>query len=130
MSILGIDYGKRKIGLAKAAAGTPAVPLAIWENRGQRGLLARISALCQDEGIEEIVVGLPVSIGGFAGSSAAAIKLFAQELAATTRLPVHVTDERLSTKMAQRLQRGMRGQDDATAAMLILQSWLDSKLQT
>ena len=125
MSTLGIDFGWRKVGLAKATAGTPAVPLAILANRGQRVLLRQLSELCANERITEIVVGMPLALTGGVTDGAAKVREFSDSLRQATGLPVHVQDERLSTKMAQRISRGMRGEDDATAAMLILQSWLD-----
>lgn len=127
MRVLGIDFGSKKVGLAKATAGTPAVPLAILVNvnRSQRTLLRQLSALCANEGITEIVVGLPLSLSGDVTDGVAKVRKFSDALQRATGLPVHLQDERLSTKMAQRISRGLRGEDDATAAMLILQGWLD-----
>lgn len=130
MAILGIDHGQRKVGLAKAAEGTPAVPLAVWEYNNRKELLARISVLCREEGIEAIVIGLPLPVReGVASDGVEAAQRFAASVRKATGLQVSLHDERLTTKEAQRLQRGSRGDDDATAAMLILQSWLDSKGQ-
>lgn len=127
MRALGIDFGSRKVGLAKAAEGTPAVPLAVWEYKNRQELLARISELCQREGISAIVIGLPLPVRiGVASDGVEAVQRFAVKVRQATGLPVHVHDERLTTKEAQRLHRGSRGDDDAIAAMLILQSWLDS----
>ena len=127
MRVLGVDYGERKIGLAKAALGTPAVPLLILENRGRKKLLAQLSELCTREGITEVVVGLPVSLGGKSTSdTASAVNTFVRALEQQTSLPVHLVDERLTTRAAQRLQDDSRQPDDAVAAMLILQSWIDN----
>lgn len=129
MAVLGIDYGPRKVGLAKAVDGAPPLPLDILENRGQEKLLAQLAERCRREGITEIVVGIPLTLRGESSSDGAAgVKRFAQILRQRTGLPVHLHDERLSTREAQRLLRGFRRQpDDAVAAMLVLQSWLDTR---
>lgn len=127
MSTLGIDYGTRKVGLAKAAEGTPAVPLAVWTYKNRRELLARISELCQREGVDAIVIGLPLPVrAGVTSAGVAAVQRFATALQQAAGRPVSLHDERLTTKEARRLHQGSRDEDDATAAMLILQSWLDS----
>lgn len=127
MAILGIDYGERKVGLAKAADGTPAVPLGVIENRGRRALLAALQQRCREEGITEIVVGLPLPLRHeHEGDIPVAIRRFASALQRATGVPVHLQDERFSTREAVRLRGVAAGQpDDAVAAMLVLQTWLD-----
>ncbi len=127
MAILGIDYGKRKVGLAKAAHGAPAVPLGVLENRGQRALFAAVQQRCREEGITEIVVGLPLPLRPEReGDLPVSVRRFAAALERATGLPVRLHDERFSTREAIRLRgAGARQPEDAVAAMLVLQSWLD-----
>jgi len=131
MNFLGIDFGIRKVGLAKAASGTPAVPLKVLTYRDRAELISQIFATCQEEGITEIVVGLPVSMAGNQAEEkpvAAKARQFAQALQNTVKAPVHLYDERLSTREASRLRQGLHGgPEDAVAAMLILQSYLDRR---
>ncbi|MDD5110401.1 MAG: Holliday junction resolvase RuvX [Patescibacteria group bacterium] len=130
MAILGVDYGERKVGLAKAAPGTPAVPLGVVALRSRSAIFAQIVATCIQEGITEIVVGLPVHMDagkqGVDSPVAAQVRRFAYALQRATKLPVHLHDERLTTQEAQRLRQGLHGgPEDAVAAMLVLQSWVD-----
>lgn len=128
MSILGIDYGDKKIGLAKSA-GSLAVPFMILENKGYDFVLKRIKEICENESIDAIVVGVPKSLGGGKESKQHKKVLdFIQKLSSLNK-EIISEDERLSTKMAKEMSRDMknRGDDDATSAMLILQSYLDRR---
>jgi putative Holliday junction resolvase len=84
--------------------------------------------------IVEVVVGLPVTLAGTEGLSAAHARRYAQGLArAVEPVPVRLADERMSTAAAGRRlsERGVRGGRqravvDQAAAVEILQSWLDA----
>ena len=93
---------------------------------------ARITELTAELEITALVVGLPVSLSGEERASAARSREFGTELAAATGLPVHLVDERLTTRMADtalkeqgRSARSRRGSVDMVAATVILQSFLD-----
>lgn len=126
MSILGIDYGDKKIGLAKSA-GNLAVPFMILENKGNDFVLKKIKEVCESEGIDAIVVGVPTSLaGGKESNQHKKVLNFITQLAAL-KIKIIQEDERLSTRMAHNISKDIknRGDDDATSAMLILQSYLD-----
>jgi len=138
MSILGIDYGAKKIGLAKSDQNQKiAMPLRTVFNHNQPALLIELQSVCQAENIEKIVVGVPVSLSASQGNLLRDKDLQNQQvkevlsfiiwLRGNINLPVEMEDERLSTKMANRLQRDLvkKNGDDPVAAMLILQSYLD-----
>lgn len=128
MSILGIDYGEKKIGLAKSA-GSLAVPFMIFENKGNDFVLKKIKEVCESESIDAVVVGVPKSLGGGKESKQHKKVLdFIQKLSSLDKKIIS-EDERLSTKMAREMSKDMKnkGDDDATSAMLILQSYLDRK---
>jgi len=78
------------------------------------------------------VVGLPLSLKGSIGSQAEKVQSFVQELSAHTKVPIEYRDERLTTVEAQRLMRmtkkGRKDRDDAVAAALILQEYLDERI--
>ncbi len=142
MAMLGIDYGAKKIGLAKSDdAGIMAMPLEVLRNTGEAAVQQHIKQLCDEQGITTIVVGVPVSLSS--GSSTINIRdvdlqnkqmqevlAFIEQLKTAVAVPVVMEDERLSTQMANRLRRDSdrKGSDDDVAAMLILQNYLD-KLQ-
>lgn len=140
MSILSIDYGDRKVGLAKAAAGsTLAVPLEVVPNPGGKVLLEQLHKICLREGVTKIVVGIPVSLAGhgagegkprpadYANEQMQKVLGFIERLRASLGLEVVTQDERLSTQEAIRLSADKRQgrPEDAVAAMIILQAYLD-----
>ena len=84
--------------------------------------------------IKEIVVGYPLRMSGTEGVQAEKMQVFAEDLRKHFKLPVHLTDERLTSAQANRLLRETdmsirrRGQVvDRLAAVLILQNWLDQR---
>ena len=138
MAILGIDYGSSKIGLAKSDEGSSfALPLEILKNTSPSEVLKRLKEICQEFNIKKIVVGVPVSLSGNKDSILRHVDLqnkqmrevltFIDWLKENIDLPIVMEDERLSTKMANSLNKPLikNGSDDDVAAMLILQSYLD-----
>ena len=118
--ILGIDYGQAKIGLA-ISADSLALPLKIIENTDN--LQEEIKKIIETEGIDLVVVGLPLGKMGEETDSSAIVRSFAQNLQKSLPVPVELFDERLTT--AQTKSLGVKGDDDAHAASLILQSFID-----
>ena len=139
MSILGIDYGRKKIGLAVSDEGHRlALPLEVLIGQNQSQIKARLELICQQNQIEKIIVGVPVSMQNgskkifwrqvdLQNQQMKKVLNFVNWLKKNLDLPVELEDERLSTKLANGLRRDLvkKGPDDAVAAMLILQSHLD-----
>ena len=79
-----------------------------------------------------IVVGLPLSMDGSHSSQAEKVKAFTGKLCSHIGIPVEFRDERLTTVSAKRLMRAAgnkgRNSDDAVAAAIILQAYLDEKV--
>ena len=78
------------------------------------------------------MVGLPLSMDGSIGKQADKVKAFTQRLCEHTEVAVEFRDERLTTVSAKRLRQAVsrkktrkKVRDDAMAAALILQSYLD-----
>lgn len=125
MPILGIDYGLKKIGLAIADShGQLAVPLKTLLVNSPEDALAQLKEIIDSEQIDYLVMGVPV--GNHDQAQEQLTRSFIKTLEQAVRVPVMVEDERLSTKAAQELQ-GSSHDDDAVAAMLILQTHLDKK---
>lgn len=125
MKILGIDYGRKKVGLA-LAEGFLAEPYLVIANKSQDQLVKKILKISEEEDIEKIVVG--VSEGKMAQES----REFGKTLLKIGKIPVCFWDETLTTKEAQRLSResGMkrtkrRLMEDAYSATIMLQWYLD-----
>lgn len=131
MAILGIDFGRRRIGLAIAdSLESPALPLITVDRASLRRDLDRIGAAIRSRGVHQIVVGLPLNMDGSEGPMARAARNFGARLGAHLGLPVDYADERLSSFEArERLKDAAVGQYrktpiDAMAATLILEEWL------
>ena len=109
-----------------------AVPLGCVERSRLQEDVARVIDHAQERQVEEIVVGMPLSLNGQVGPQAKKVQRFVKALKAKTDLPIETMDERYSTVEAQRLlqQSGRKpsrhkGQVDAAAATVILQDYLD-----
>lgn len=123
MKILGIDFGRKKIGLA-VGIDKAALPFGIIENK--QGIVAEIRNLCCQEKIDRIVVGLPLNLNGTEGEAAERARRFGKNLEHEIGLGIYFWDERLTTVEAKEKQGGGKRKDDAAAAIM-LQSYLDSK---
>jgi putative Holliday junction resolvase len=133
MRYLAIDYGTKTTGLAVCdPTETIVSPLAGIPTA--KNLLEKIIEIVKAEGIEAIVVGLPLNMDGTQSGQAALVSGFAQELKKRINLSIFFQDERLTTFAAEEklVQRGLtrkkkRARIDALAAAEILQQFLDSK---
>lgn len=127
---MGIDYGGRRVGIA-AGVGFAPRPIDVLPHGDDVGaLIERILAIADDEGVERIVVGLPLNADGSEGEQAAATRAFAERLAATTSRPVLLWDERHTSQQAQEQmiaagtgQKTRRDRLDAVAAAVLLQDF-------
>lgn len=110
--------------------GILASPFTIIERSGEVADVAAIVDIVKQKGVEQIIVGLPRSMDGSIGEQAEKVQAFTDELRKQTKVPAEFRDERLSTVSAKRLMReGKKGRgkarDDAIAAAIILQAYLD-----
>ena len=135
MRILGLDVGDRRIGLAISDPGGHfAVPLRTLQRTALDDAVKSLEDLVAKEDVSAIVVGLPLRMDGTAGSQAESVQGFVQELLAAVKVPVTLWDERLSTVQADQLLRSggsrkRKAEQDALAAAIILQGYLDSRQQ-
>ena len=133
--ILGLDVGSKTIGMAVSdPLGITAQGLETIRRSSKRQDFKRLADIIRDYEVSEIVVGYPLRLSGAQGTQSEKIERFADELGRFSGLPVHLWDERLTTKQAERLLRDAelsiqkRGRAiDRVAAVLILQSWLDAR---
>jgi putative Holliday junction resolvase len=131
MTILGLDVGEKRIGVA-LAEGLLAIPLTVIDRRVEETDMEMIVALVEEYRAERIVVGLPRLMNGNIGTQAEEILSFSGALAEHVDIPVDTWDERLSTVTAERLlidtgmkRKKRKGKIDAMAAAIILQAYLD-----
>jgi putative Holliday junction resolvase len=128
---LGVDVGRARVGIAVCdREGLLATPVATLARADSDERAFRL--LVAEYGPTEIVVGLPLSLGGGDTASTTDARDFAAALAGWVEVPVRLVDERLSTVSAQRALRdagrrtkGSRPVIDQVAAVIILQNALD-----
>jgi putative Holliday junction resolvase len=127
-TLLGFDYGLRKIGVAVGQTVTgSASPLVTLRSRGTQPDWPQIKRLVQDWQPSAAVVGLPFNMDDTEATVAPQARRFARQLAGRFGLAVHLVDERLTSIEARRRlgpDAASRDQVDAMAAKLILETWL------
>jgi len=133
MPVAGIDFGRKRIGLA-ITDGPGAYPVGIIERRSLMSDLEAIRSRLTEREVSLVVVGLPLNMDGTEGPSARAARAFAERLGAATGLPVEMFDERLTSFEAEeRLREASASRTaknaarDAVAAAVILEGWLESR---
>lgn len=123
MKLLGIDWGKNKVGLA-SSEGLTVSPLKVLEISSLKDGLIKISQILKKENIEQVVIGVPES-----GQSLFLVKKIIKELKKI--ITVNEEDETLSTRKALEnmielgVKRGKRQAEDSYAAVIILQNYLE-----
>lgn len=125
--VLGIDYGRKKIGLA-IADGPLAEPYKILRYQDIKILVKNIRTIVETLNVEKIVVGISE------GRMAEETRKFGKKLEEELGVPVFLQDETLTTQEAQGLaisagikRKKRRFFEDAYSAALILQAYLDSR---
>ncbi len=126
MRLLGIDYGKSKIGLS-ISAGRTALPLQVIAGWQPDQLLRTLRDIIKQEDIEKVVVGVPLNFSRLPTKQSQSVLEFVDWLKHNLPVEVVVADETLTSKLAQK--QGSGSQDDAQAAANILQSYLDKFYQ-
>ena len=108
--------------------------LTLERRRNQREDLRSLARLARRFGVAGIVVGNPVHLSGDQSPQATKTRAFAAELGELTGLPIHMWDERLTTRESHQIlyEAGHARQEhrrivDQVAAVLILQAFLDEK---
>ena len=138
--IIGLDVGERRVGVAISdASGTLARPVTVISvaalDRKAVPVVADALALLadEDEPFAAVVVGLPRHLDGTPNAMTERVRAFAVALGATMDRPVHLQDERLTSREAESLLalrekdwRARKKRLDAAAAALILQDYLDA----
>ena len=148
-AILAVDYGRARIGLAIADAETRmAQPLSTMERINRNEDMRRLRELVREQGVKQIVVGLPLRLDGTRGEMAEEVERFAQRVRKQIGVPVEMVDERLTSWEAERLLEEVQGRFihdekltgnkkpkyvlakmtvDAMAAAVILKEYLDGR---
>lgn len=123
MKYLGIDFGTKKVGLALSdESGTFASPLTVLVNDDD--LIKEIKRVCKEHEVTTIVLGLSTNFKGEDNPVMAAARHVKEVLERDGGSVVELEPEFLTTAHAARTKEN-RASLDASAAALILQSYLD-----
>ena len=134
MRILGIDYGEARTGLAVSdETEMVATVIGTVHERDKEKLADRITAVCSEEQIQKIVLGLPKNMDGTEGFRAEHTRKFCEMLRERMpEMPVEFYDERMTTMVASRfmMEANTKGKKkkaaiDALSAQIILQDYLE-----
>lgn len=92
--------------------------------------LLAVAELVEREGVGEVIVGVPIGLGGRPTAQTHTVRAFVERLRGLLSVPVTEADERLSTVEAVRRAPRRRLRDgtvDSTAAAIVLQAVLDAR---
>ena len=128
ITLLGFDYGPRHIGVAVGQTLLrSATPLTTLRAAGGQPDWEGITRLIAEWQPQALVVGMPYTLDDDESEIAGMAKRFARQLHGRYHLPVHMIDERLTTREAAAILGSKEkgdGRLDALAATLILETWL------
>ena len=136
MRYLGLDLGSRTLGVSLSdVTGTIASSYTvIRHNENYKGLISEVEKIVIEKNIEQIVLGLPKNMNNTLGEKAKLSYKFKEMLEEKLNIPVHLIDERLTTKQATDLlisndtsRKKRKKVVDSMAAAIILQTYLDTK---
>lgn len=138
ITLLGFDYGLRRIGVAvgQTLTGT-ATPLPALNARDGAPDWNNITRLIEEWRPAALLVGVPYNMDDSRQEMTGRAERFGRQLGGRFNLPVHAVDERLSSHEAEeRLrtarQAGRRGriskpEIDSAAACVLLESWFNAQ---
>ena len=123
MRVLALDAGEARCGCAVCdPTGTVVTPLAALPQPDTRRGLDTLARLVREREIEQIVVGLPLTMRGEEGDQARWARRFAERLGELVEVPIAMHDERLTTRQAERT--GGTAETDSLAAAHLLEAYL------
>lgn len=130
---IGLDYGAVRVGVALSdPLGLTAQPQETLILKSKSDLMQKLYDLIKQHEVTSIVLGLPLNMDGSKGPKALEAEGLAEALRLRFSLPVHLWDERLTTRQAQSTMRetntktkGNKPKLDSLSAVFLLQSWLD-----
>jgi putative transcription antitermination factor YqgF len=124
VKVLALDYGSARTGVAVSdPTGTVARPLGVVEAAGSAPGLLRLAELVVAEGVERVVVGLPLTLRGERGAQAVETERFVETLRGVVDVPVETFDERFTTALAGSAPPSVAA-EDARAAAHLLETYL------
>jgi putative pre-16S rRNA nuclease len=134
MRVLAVDHGEKQIGLALSdPTATLASPLKVIQHVSRLMDAAQVADLAQENDVGLIVIGQSFDEEGRPNLAGRRAAKFGEALKEQTQIPIVLWDESFSTQDARaaRIELGVSrkkrsGHQDALAAVVILQSYLES----
>jgi len=130
---LGLDYGRKRIGVAVATALGTVHPRPRLDRTTTPADLAALRALVEETQAAGVVVGLPHNMDGSESAMEREVRAFAVSLAAACGVPVYGADERLTSEAADSALKGRftdwrdrKRRLDSAAACILLQDFVDT----
>ena len=135
MRLMGLDVGDVRIGVAVSdPTGMLVEPREAIKAGTRAGAIEQIAELVEREEIGEVVVGMPVSLGGGMSRQGEKTRVFAELLAERISVPVRTWDESYSSRAADGIMRESgvkrgrkKGRRDSVAAAVILREYLEAR---
>jgi putative Holliday junction resolvase len=122
---MGIDFGEKRVGIAVSSDDAKmAFPHSVLENN--RELIEKIEEICQEKGVRKIVIGESKNFEGEDNPLMKKIIKFKEKLEKKLELDIIMEPEFMTSVEAKRIQ-GENEMHDASAAALILKSYIDKK---
>lgn len=135
VSALGLDFGKKRIGVAGCdgtgliATGLTTINCTSWAED-----VKQLKDIVEERGVDTLVIGLPYNLDGTIGFQAKQVQKFANKISRSLQLPIEYVDERLTSVEAEsqlKAQKKFSSRNkeaiDRRAAAIILQQWLDMR---
>ena len=99
MSLMALDIGERRIGIAISDSGVLATPHSVLNRKSKKEDFIRLQYLITELKVERVIIGLPYSLSGHEtiGPQARRVKRYAEALAETVMIPLEYFDESYST---------------------------------
>ena len=135
MKHIGIDYGRRRIGVAISdETGTLVRSLMVIDRQKEKNPLGVLATAITNEKVEVIVFGVPLGPHDEETEMSREVRTFAAKLAETVPLPVQFIDESLTSRRAEELlmfrskkERRNKSSSDRIASCLILERYLEDR---
>jgi putative holliday junction resolvase len=133
MRCLALDVGDERIGVAISdARGYLARPLEVIARKAGPSSFLRLAEVIAAQGVEQVVVGLPLLADGSEGKQVRSCRAYVAGLVKYVSVPIVWYDERGTTRRATEIlaennasRRHRRQSSDQVAAAVILQHYLD-----
>jgi putative Holliday junction resolvase len=133
MKLMGIDYGRRRIGVAVSDdGGALARSIGIVDRKTHPNYIDELIRIISAENPAELIIGLPLGADDEETAMSKEVREFATKIGEQITLPIHFVDESFTSKKAAELMmhrkkkaRRDKSLSDKIAACLILQEYID-----